>query len=633
MLELALRLTLIGAALGVSGFAPGADLNTSLSLAAVLALVSVGYSLADKRQFGMDKQATLLACLEIGSISGWLASTGELSRFGVIVLLPMLVAVSRRGVQAPVLAPIAAASLIAADSMVGRLPLTSIALLAPAAIVLIIGVALSIAPKVVTIREIVEKPYRTEPPLTLAGDDYLEIRESYRVLRQRFRELEQQRDQDRFTVRLFALRNRPVEDIFPALAELIANFTGSDGAAILGVAESTQAMIVRGSTTDFPNEFSEQAFPFDPQLGMRDLRLRLDAAVRAVPAAEKRDFGNVLLLDGDRLVGVICVAQSDIEALRICREKADAFAPQIVEFLAEESERGELSGKLAHTEMLYRLAKSSGDREASENIAKLLAQAIQADGVTISTFDGRHLEPISTDGSSQTLADAIRLPSGSGLAAWAKSGYPEIALFDARNDDRCAAEVAIKRRIGSYYQLPLTRGGEVIGILTAATHRAGGIDRVQIETLRMASDEVGRVLSSLIAITGASAVVSPVEFRRLAATKPGCLVMLEVLQREQLELAHSKADIVQALRKFQKTLSDGLREGSAMCRRDSGDYLVFLTNASESDAMSWANEITAGASLTGIPRIDGKGSTPLAVRAKVAPMGLKPVEEPAKLIA
>ncbi len=633
MRELLVRLCLLSVGFGASFAESGSDVATNAGIAGVLAALAVFSYLLERREMRDGHAATVFAGLDGAGIALWLAANGELSRYGVAVLAPLIWAAAKDGLKASTLAPIASASIIAANVLAGRLPMLSTSLLAPAALVLGLGFLLDVVPAAGP--RLVERP-APEPPLSLTGDDYIELRESYRVLRQRFRDLERRGEHDRLIAKLFEMRQRPAAELYPALAEMIADTTGADGVAILSVAQTGEAMVVRGATTDFPNELSERAFSFDPSLAPRDLRLRLDGAVRAVPAAERRDFANVLLLHGERVLGMICLGQADAESLQICRDKMDPLAPYVSTLLAEEIEREEAGHRLAHAEMLFDLAVISGGDPASaaERMATRLSAAVDADGLAISSLSKGDGQVVAAQGANLELIDALKFSGGTGAEGWAKAGYPEVLILDARDDAACPSEIAIRRRIGSFCLVPIRSGETVTGFLSAATHRAGGIDVAQAETLRLGAQQVASVLASLVSEDkGSKGVLSEGEFKRFLSAASGSLVVLEVLHRDQLALTAGKTALDAAIRRLQVRLRKQLSEEAAMCRRSNGDFLAFLTGTSEAEAQAWANDAATLAALIGVPRIDGAGSTPLAIRAKVAQIAATEASDAARFAA
>jgi hypothetical protein len=623
MVELVVRLCLIATATAAGFFLPGADSNLSLRVGLILAAATGFGYLLRLRGLRTNQVSLVLTALEIAGIAAWLASAGEITHYGFIVLAPILWAVTREDVEASAIAPISGALLIAANMLAGHLPMFAPALLVQSGIVVGIGMMLVFLPKpqpqLITKFEL---PDRMTAPLTVAGDDYLQIRESYRALRERFRELEIRSDRDRLVVRLFELRGLPPRSAFPRLAEVLAEVTGADAAAIYGVAQSTEALVIRGSTTDFPDELAEKALVIDPSMAHRDVRLRLDAATRAVPSAEVRDFANVLLIDEDRVVGLICVASSDAESLRLCREKAEEAAPFVALFLREEQERDRNEQRLRHSEMLYTIATLGAGATTPEALAqrviKELSEIIPVDGLAIHGL-ASEADVLAAEGANLALIDSLNFDLGTGLRGWIKTGAPEVVMFDARNDERCPSDTPLRRRIGSYCQIALHGKKGPVGFLSAATHQIGGIDEFQVETIRVVAAELSRALALLdITERREEGLIPAEDFRRLVAERAGCLIVLEVLHREQIGLVYGRPAVETATRKLQTRLRAQLPPGGVLCPRPEGDYLVFLEGVAEPFAVSWANDAAATASMIGMPRLDGTGSGPLALRAKVA---------------
>src|SRR5262249_11776645 len=156
-------------------------------------------------------------------------------------------------------------------------------------------------------------------------------------------------------------------------------------------------------------------------------------------------------------------AQMDVESLRICREKAEQIAPTITAFLQEEASRRTLAERLRNAEMLYQVA-SAGSADG-DRVARLIEEAIEADAVTICTIGPSGAEQVAGSGANLGLVDALRFTEGGGVEGWIRAGCPEVTIYDARNDDRCDTNAALRRRVGSYCQIPLRRNGKLVGFL------------------------------------------------------------------------------------------------------------------------------------------------------------------------
>jgi GGDEF domain-containing protein len=181
------------------------------------------------------------------------------------------------------------------------------------------------------------------------------------------------------------------------------------------------------------------------------------------------------------------------------------------------------------------------------------------------------------------------------------------------------AQEALKRRVGSFVLVPLNTAQATIGFITAATHSRGGLDKPQIESLRIAAIELSQ---AFLRLEGKSSepegVMTPAEFgKRVQGTK-GIFVYLEPLRREQLADTFGKSAVDLALRKFVGQLKRSLPKGGCVCRRDEGDYVVFLPKVSLEKATSWANDVTATSAMIAVRTADGSAKIPLALRSKVA---------------
>src|SRR4051794_987217 len=117
MFELFARLAIIGSAVGIALACRGGDPLFAAEVAGGLAALDIFSFLLERRGLKSANASAIIAGLEVAGIALWLADAGELSRFGPLVLGPLLWATTRQGVQASVLAPIAAASLIAANTL------------------------------------------------------------------------------------------------------------------------------------------------------------------------------------------------------------------------------------------------------------------------------------------------------------------------------------------------------------------------------------------------------------------------------------------------------------------------------------------------------------------------------------
>lgn len=122
----------------------------------------------------------------------------------------------------------------------------------------------------------------------------------------------------------------------------------------------------------------------------------------------------------------------------------------------------------------------------------------------------------------------------------------------------------------------------------------------------------------------ASGLTLPSEFHALVEEgNEGCLVYLEPLRKEETLARYGAPAFEIALRQLALRLRSKLPAGGALCRRSAGDYIAYLPHLQEQAARNWANEAAATASLIGIAIEEGRKRVPLAVRAKVARIGVE----------
>ncbi|HWA83996.1 MAG TPA: hypothetical protein VG820_11200, partial [Fimbriimonadaceae bacterium] len=112
-------------------------------------------------------------------------------------------------------------------------------------------------------------------------------------------------------------------------------------------------------------------------------------------------------------------------------------------------------------------------------------------------------------------------------------------------------------------------------------------------------------------------LMTPQEFWLATEGGSGSLVYLEPLRRDQTVANFGYAAFEEALRKLAHQVRAKLPAGGSLCRRNQGDFLVYL-DIDEERARAWANEVAASAALIAISTSDPAKRVPLALRARVA---------------
>jgi hypothetical protein len=230
--------------------------------------------------------------------------------------------------------------------------------------------------------------------------------------------------------------------------------------------------------------------------------------------------------------------------------------------------------------------------------------------------DGDRTVELAQVGQRVDLLNQMSFATGPGVAGWMGVDAPELILYEVRKDLRWSPEDSLRSRVGSFLLMPLEGEGEVRGFVSAACQTSGGLQKEHAETLRIASLELARTMFPATS----SGVMTRSEFATFMGSRPGHIVLLQPLKRQALETSFGRPAMAHVIRRFTYRLRLRLPEGAGLCRRQEGDFVVFLPDAEQAFASRWANEMVAYASMIGLRTPDGAHVVPLAFRARVAPM-------------
>lgn len=627
MFEFATRLVVAAALAGVSWAfeSPPFPLGWRLALA-VASYGALAY-LLERRGLRSLSASTLVALADSAAIAVVAAATGQIERFGFLVLAPSALAVARHRAQPAALAPIAASLLVASSFAVLRQP-PSPALLAQTASVLLIGLFLAQQGRDESLPELKASEVETfEPPSNAGTTNVLQLRESFRALRDHCLEIEKKSKRFRIESELLKVAHQGGEGLHTRLAAKVREMTAVQGLTLMAVSKAAGKMVVRASSGD--SRFALETMAFDLAPGTMEGQARQRLATVLQPAlANQPGTGSksVFLKDRGRIVGAVCLIDRRSSRLEQAAETVEEAASVLAMLLQEDLQVESLARRLREAELLYALAAVGAGADSPTALA---ARAVREswhvhdlDHLAIQFIDGAAGIPIASQGASANLVDALRHPMGSGLPGWLASGAPDVVLFDATDDDRCDRKEALKRRVGSFCLLPIQFGPEPFGFLTAATHRIGGIDAPGVDSLRVLCAELAHAIARLEPSSGAEGLATPREFQKaLAEAGDGCLVYLEPLRRDELVEEFGQPAFELAIQQLARRLRVTLPAGGLLCWRAEGDYVAFLRDCEEPFARSWANEAAATAAMVALRTPDGRARIPLALKARVAEKG------------
>ncbi|HJP83207.1 MAG TPA: hypothetical protein VJ835_06835, partial [Fimbriimonadaceae bacterium] len=402
------------------------------------------------------------------------------------------------------------------------------------------------------------------------------------------------------------------------LAAKLKELTQADHLALYTVAEFTDQFVVRATTQDAPSQFQDVQLAVDLNLAPGQIKHRCEQAIASIESTgTQARFANVILIESGRVVGIIALAHSLANSLVEVQARAEEVAPYVASMIQEELRMEIERRRLRETELLYDIASIASGSESVANLASRVARelfaSLPADQVSVHWLDSGTPINVASVGANMRMLDAII------EHAWQNEEDWELHLFDARADARIDASAALKNRIGSGAVVPLVGAEGPIGLLVAATHTRGAIDSPQLESLRIAAIELSR---AILRLEGTSAkhqgLMTPTEFARAVGKDRGAFVFFEPIRRDHLVEVFGRTAVEHCLQKLARQIRQKLPDGGCICRRDQGDFLVFLPGTSMDRAAKWSDETCGGAALIPVRSVDGTASIPLALRSKVA---------------
>jgi hypothetical protein len=619
MVELFVRLGCAAVFL-ILGWLRLAPMDVAWKVALALAGMSLfGWQL---ERNGLKKSgvAGFFAIAEGFALALFLASSGTIQQLGFLVLIPCIYAGARFGSPMISMAPLAASSVVAAGTLFAKNGIPAPEVLVHAAGVLSVSLLLGqrrpveVSETVEESEEPVEEPQRS-PQLV---EDLLELRENFRKLRDAYSDLERKSWRDKIAARIARAQEFEGSRFYKELCQALKDLSRAEEIAIYTLAQFEQLMVVKSVSQDFPTEMKDSAIQVDVNRAPIVVREQAEDALLALSAGTP--VANVLLIHKGAVLGMICAIEPNSAKLDDIRRVLTEASPIAAAAVDSEVQREARDRRVKELELVYEVSSistgASTPATLAARITRELKQSLEVDGVVMALIEAGKEIPLSSEGSSKSLLDCMSFDTGKGISGWIAEGGSEVVLFDARQDSRCDAEATLKRRIGCYALVPLWAGAEVVGYISASTQAAGGIDVDQIATLRLVAAETSRALERLVG-ADSGGMMTPREFSKTTQAADGVLVYLEPLKRDQIVAAYGVAAYEAAIRKFAHQVRVKLPAGGCLCRRDQGDFLVFL-DTDEEFARNWANEVAASASFIAISTSDPAKRIPLALRAKVA---------------
>ncbi|MFQ3586850.1 MAG: GAF domain-containing protein [Fimbriimonadaceae bacterium] len=645
MVGLIIRCIGLGAAAGWGILTGRVDPEWLAAFAAVVGSYAVFVWRLEAHRVGTRLVGLFSTVADLAAVAAFLGVSELIGEWGVLILLPVVWGSYASGFS-PLIAAGGAAALPIASALYGGPSSPELLPLSATALALAWIASLRSDRSLLAVSR-TNGLFRTQrvgvtigtpatPPQPENSNDaaaLLELRESYRQLRDRFQLLERKSRRDRLAARLVALRRTSGDGFYRAIVDCIREVADCSGVALYGLGQLSDTMSVCGLAGDLPKEFEDRGFRVGGPHSLSEIAKRAADHVAAIADESGVPLGhaNFVLRGKSGVVGLLVLFESDPDRMAVVRDIGDEIAPVTATLVEEYEQRSRELRRLRRAELLYQLATTMAGAESRNSLAARVVREIgeetAVDQVAIWWIDGPNAILGAAVGLNTRLLEAMSFAEGPGVAGWLAVGAPELWLPDTSDDARLAPEDALKRRIGSFGLVPIVLGGVAHGYLTVFTHRVAGIDVEWLDTIRLVGAELSQAVERIDAGIGpVGGLMTPGEFQRSIQQasergQTGCLVYLETVRRDQVVERVGRPAFEQAVREIARRLRGRLPGGSSICRREQGDFIVFLKGLDEAAAASWANEATAIASFVGVAVPASAQRVPLAVRAKVAKIG------------
>ncbi|MBL8066605.1 MAG: GAF domain-containing protein [Chthonomonadaceae bacterium] len=491
-----------------------------------IAYSAMGFAL-ERRNMKNPGSAGIIAVLDSGVVAFLLSMSGLLPTFGLFALLPPAYAAFRYGSDPVSMAPIASAWILVASNFFGSGGWTT-SLLVQAAGILGIGLLGARKPVVHIVKEVVEVESKGGPSEPLS-QDYFDLREKYRELRDHSLDLERRTKRDRILVQLNETLTENGDDL-EELAKKLRETLGVDGLTFHSMTQSRGTLVVQAVTGDVPTNLADTALRVPEFASEWQIKSSFSNLASALKSSEDSQHSHttVLKIKG-RIVGVVTIFD------RIRHKVADTAETinDLSEALAALVRRTERTladrRRTRQAETLHSLAVVTQGVDSAPSlcarIVRELAESLKPDHLSISMLEGEATTVLSQVGSTFRALDHMTFPMGDGVAGWVNQGHPEVLVSDARSSETMSRDIAIKQRIGSVMIVPILYEEGPFGFLTVTTNRVHGIDDAMVETLRLSGAELGHALGRLaMESKKVFGLATPSEFFRSAdlSLRPPC---------------------------------------------------------------------------------------------------------------
>lgn len=613
------------ARLALGAVAGGVTYGLRPELAPVVVQFAAGYLawalffyLLDRRKLAGVGLATCAALVDAGFIGSALAVSRQTGSLAFLSAIPLAYAVRSKRCSQSTLAPLSGAIVVASHNLLARAPLSGEIIVQALGSILVVSLA-SRPQYVETISPNVGEDELPAAPVQTPEAD-LELRESFRRLRDHSQQLDVKGRRARWAMQLFDAAHDQPGAAFSNISSVLREISGASGLTLYTVSAYHRSLIVQAASGDVASAVRITRIPIG-----RDVSaiIRGEGALKALADEEGHArVAQIPLRVNQRLIGMIRLSVENSDLLEEATERLEECAEFVSALVSRELEMSSLQARVGEAEILYRVSSTAIGSETSRTllarVVRDLFSSLGVEHLSAHLLDGEETLSIASEGVPMKLIDAMSFAKGPGLIGWLGIGAPDLILTDTHQDARCPKEAALKRRIGSYVYIPIRVNDEVVGALAAGGSRMGALDDPTVETMKLVAGEIGQAMGRLEGTAPAlCGLVTPSEMERVLRRDSGSLIVLDPLRKEELAREYGPEALDHCLRRFAAKARTLAPFGSLVCRRET-DLVVFIPDSEEDVARNWANEAAANAAMT-IVRAPNDGRViPFGLRAKVS---------------
>lgn len=630
MYEFGFRLISAGMLICVSGWLGVPDFESAWQIALLTVVYATVAYLVEHKKKTNSGFAGLIAGLDALAIAAVLAFAGYLESFGLLVVAPMLYAVTRRGSNPLATGAITASAVFFAQPMVsGGLPSTIIYV--QTAIVFALSLLVNQPRVVVRPKSIQEMINELAVPEVETGTQALiELREKYRRLTRTFRELERRSRVARWGVELMLARHKRNQGMQEIL-EKIREMSHADGVILYTINQLGNRLLITETNGRVPKETQSISIQISGEETAYLLKKKTTEALSALSAENKLiPTLNVILSFKGTVVGMLTLfleSRTDYDSLQSRMEEASEIIARVV---LDEQQRIQHYRRTREAEILYEIAcRTDGattEADICKRTAKALCEILQCEGVGVYLLDEGKPILAGKQGRVTALHESL-LFDPQGIEGWLKAGGESVFAYSILTHSRIDKNIAIKQRVGSYLLVPILHGIDIIGFLIATDTRDGKFHEDDSKTLTDIATELAHAIVHIKArknekAYSPSGFLTPSEFQNeVLSISPdtfASIVYVEPLRFNDLLEEVGQPTIELASRQLGLLIKRLAPNNARLCRKADGSYAVLLPEMRLSDSQLWANELMAVAAMRVYDSSETFAPVPLAVRARVA---------------